>query len=145
VVPETATEGSDGSGGKRSPQAAERESSRIGMRDPCNGNHARSRSPVPELSSDIIAERRDVLAQGIQFADLARKICESATDAIDVDSVVFRIDSRKCFVGYHPEIHRRTENALRCPIHPTATSRGLSRPKPVIDRSKQAGIDTEFV
>ena len=77
--PETAAEGSSG---KRSPYVAERESSRIGMRDPCNGNHARSRSPVPELSSDIIAERRDVLAQGVQFADLARKICESATDAI---------------------------------------------------------------
>src|SRR5208283_2367968 len=59
--PETAAEGSSG---KRSPYVAERESSRIGMRDPCNGNHARSRSPVPELSSDIIAERRDVLAQG---------------------------------------------------------------------------------
>ena len=122
VVPETAAEGSDRSGGKRSPQAADRKGSRIGMRDPCIGNHARSRSLVPELSSDIIAERRDVLAQGIQFADLERKICESATDAIHVDSVIFRVDRRKCFVGYHPEIHRRTENALRCPIHPTAKS-----------------------
>jgi hypothetical protein len=131
VVPGTATEDSDRSGGKRSPQAAERESSRIGMRDPCNGNHARSRSPVPELSSDIIAERRDVLAQGIQFADLARKICESATDAIDVDSLVFGIDRRECFVEYRPEIHSRTENPLRGSIHPTATSSGLSRPKPV--------------
>ena len=144
-MPETATEGSDGPGGKRSPQVAERKSNRIGMRDPCNGNHARSRSPVPELSSDIIAERSDVLAQGTQFADLARKICEIATDAIDVDSVFFRIDRRKCFLGYHPEIHSRTENPLRGPIHPTAKASGLSRPKPVIDRSKQAGIDTEFV
>src|SRR5208283_1974726 len=126
--PETAAEGSSG---KRSPYVAERESSRIGMRDPCNGNHARSRSPVPELSSDIIAERRDVLAQGVQFADLARKIREIATDAIDVDSVVFRVDRRKCFLGRNPEIHSRTENPLRGPIHPTATSSGLSRPKPV--------------
>src|SRR5271165_4366373 len=140
--PETAAEGSSG---KRSPYVAERESSRIGMRDPCNGNHARSRAPVPELSSDIIAERRDVLAQGIQFADLARKIREITTDAFHVDSVVFRINRRECFVGYHTKIHRRTENALRGPIHPTATSGGLSRPKPVIDRSKQAGINTEFV
>ena len=70
------------------------------MRDPCNGNHARSRSLIPELSSDIIAQRRDVLAQGIQFADLERKIREYATDAFHVDSVVFRVDRRKCFVGY---------------------------------------------
>jgi hypothetical protein len=144
-VPESPSEGSDGSGGKRSPQAAERESSRSRLRDPCNGNHARSRSLVFKLSSDIIAERRDVLAQGVQFKDLERQIPESATDAIDVDSVFFRINRRKCFLGYHPEIHSRTENALRGPIHPTAKASGLSRPKPVIDRSKQAGIDTEFV
>ena len=25
---------------------------------------------------------------------------------VHVDSLVFRIDSRKCFVGYHTEIHR---------------------------------------
>src|SRR5260370_9868297 len=98
---------------------------RSGMRDPCNGNHARSRSPVPELSSDIIAERRYVLAQGIQFADLERKICESATDAFHVDSVVSRINRRECFVGYHPEIHRRTENPLRGPIHPTAKAKAV--------------------
>jgi hypothetical protein len=131
VVPETATEGSDGSGGKRSPQFAERKSSRIGMRDPCNGNYARSRSPVPELSSDVIAERRDVLAQGVQFKDLERKIRGSPTDAINVDSVVFRVDRRNCFVGYHPEIHSRTENPLRGPIHPTAKAGGLSRPNSV--------------
>ena len=101
------------------------------MRDPCNGNDARSRSPVPELSSDIIAERRDVLSQGVQFKDLERKIRGSPTDAINVDSVVFRVDRGKCFLGHHPEIHSRTENPLRGPIHPTAKAGGLSRPNSV--------------
>jgi hypothetical protein len=48
-----------------------------------------------------------------------------------VDSVFFRINRRECFLGYHPEIHSRTENALRGPIHPTAKASGLSRPNPV--------------
>ena len=70
------------------------------------------------------------MRQGIQLKDLERKICEPATNAFHVDSVLFRIDGRQCFERYHPEIHRRTENALRCPIHPTAKAVGFSRPKP---------------
>ena len=101
------------------------------MRDPGNGNYARSRSLISKLPSDIIAERRDVLPQGVHFKDLERKISESATDAFHVDPVVFRVDRGKCFLLYHPEIHSRTENPLRGPIHPTAKAAGLSRPNPV--------------
>jgi hypothetical protein len=58
------------------------------------------------MRKSLIAERRDVLAQGIQLKDLERKICEPATNAFHVDSALFRIDGRQCFERYHPEIHR---------------------------------------
>ena len=67
---------------------------------------------------------------------ILRKIRGSPTDALNVDAVVFRVDGRKCFERYHPQIHSRTENPLGRSDASHARAGRLSRPNAVKGRHR---------
>lgn len=123
LVPETPPQSARRSSRERSAQAIEGTKRRHGLRNRGAGDHARSRSFVPELPAHRRAERNHVSTERLNVADSQAEISASGAYGLTVDAQLLLLDGWQCFFGNRTPLHRKPENPLA--IHPTTKAVGF--------------------